>query len=82
MREKILEVLVSLFGDRGVDLQSVSDDDNLSDILGWDSMDIVDMILALERRWQLQLADDLPSRVTLAEILERAEAAMASAGGA
>lgn len=73
MREKILEVLTTIFDDRDADFAAIGDDDDLAELLGWDSVDVVDLVLEMERRWQVRLADDLPDVVTLALLVERAE---------
>ncbi|MFT5683958.1 MAG: acyl carrier protein, partial [Myxococcota bacterium] len=40
MRAKVVEALVRLFGDRDVDISTLTDDADLSEQLEWDSMDI------------------------------------------
>jgi acyl carrier protein len=70
MREHVIASLKRLFGDRGVDIDSITDDsEDLIDRLEWDSMDAVDMGLEFERRHDVVLPREARDFNTINKIL-------------
>mgnify|MGYP002631949495 CR=1 FL=1 len=59
MRDKVLASLERVFGDREVELATLSDEDRLDQLLEWDSMDVVDLGMEFKRRHGVKLPEDL-----------------------
>ena len=58
-RDEIREVLMELFEDEtGEEVSSLKDDQSLAEQLGLDSVDMVSLIMQLERRFKIRLAHD------------------------
>ncbi len=56
-RDEIREVLMELFEDEtGEEVSSLKDDQSLAEQLGLDSVDMVSLIMQLERRFKIRLA--------------------------
>ena len=69
MRAKVVEALTRLFGDRGVDIGTLADDDALQERLEWDSMDIVDLGMEFERRLGVTLPEEVGEINTIARLV-------------
>ena len=69
MRAKVVEALTRLFGDRGVDIRTLADDDALHERLEWDSMDIVDLGMEFERRLGVTLPEEVGEINTIARLV-------------
>lgn len=69
-RARVLESLNRLFGDRGVPLETLGDDDNLAQRLEWDSMDVVDLSLEFRRRLGAPIPEDLDQINTIARLTQ------------
>ncbi len=58
-REEIRQILLELFeAETGDEIASLQDDESLSEQLGLDSVDMVSLIMQLERRFKIRLAHD------------------------
>ena len=58
-RDEIREVLMELFEDEtGEEVSSLKDDQSLAEQLGLDSVDMVSLIMQLERRFKIRLAHE------------------------
>jgi acyl carrier protein len=58
-REEIRQILLELFeNETGETIASLHDDQGLSEQLGLDSVDMVSLIMQLERRFKIRLAHD------------------------
>ena len=69
MRAKVVEALTRLFGDRGVDISTLADDDALHERLEWDSMDIVDLGMEFESRLGVTLPEEVGEINTIARLV-------------
>lgn len=69
MREHVITSLKRLFGDRGVDIDSLSDDEDLIERLEWDSMDAVDMGMEFERQHDVVLPREAEAFNTIAKLV-------------
>ncbi len=58
-RDEIRDVLMDLFEDEtGEEVSSLNDDQSLAEQLGLDSVDMVSLIMQLERRFKIRLAHE------------------------
>ena len=58
-REEIRQILLELFeAETGEPIESLLDDQGLSEQLGLDSVDMVSLIMQLERRFKIRLTHD------------------------
>lgn len=58
-REEIRQILLELFeAETGDEIPSLHDDQSLAEQLGLDSVDMVSLIMQLERRFKIRLAHD------------------------
>ena len=58
-REDIRKILLELFEiETGEEISSLQDDQSLAEQLGLDSVDMVSLIMQLERRFKIRLAHD------------------------
>ena len=58
-REEIRQILLKLFeAETGDEISSLQDDQGLAEQLGLDSVDMVSLIMQLERRFKIRLAHD------------------------
>jgi acyl carrier protein len=78
MRDELRDVLATLFADRGLDVATLRDEDDLREKMAWDSMDFVDLSMEVRQRLQIRLPDDLTA-YTLAALVQAAEAARSDA---
>jgi len=69
MRARVVAALERLFGDRGVDIDALKDDDDLSEHLEWDSMDIVDLGMEFERRLEAKLPEEVDAINTISRLV-------------
>jgi len=69
MRAKVVEALTRLFGDRGVDISTLADDEALQERLEWDSMDIVDLGMEFERRLGVTLPEEVGEINTISRLV-------------
>ena len=69
MRTKVVEALLRLFGDRGVDIGALDDDADLGEQLEWDSMDLVDLGMEFERRLGVKLPEEIGEVNTIARLV-------------
>ncbi|MDG1479114.1 MAG: acyl carrier protein [Myxococcota bacterium] len=69
MRARVVAALERLFGDRGVDIGALKDDDDLSEHLEWDSMDIVDLGMEFERRLDAKLPEEVDAINTISRLV-------------
>ena len=69
MRVRVVEALSRLFGDRGVDINTLADDADLSERLEWDSMDIVDLGMEFERRLGVMLPEEAGEINTISRLV-------------
>ena len=71
MREKIKEVLAEQLG---IDAKTISDDANILEDLGADSLDIIEMLMTLEAEYGVTIPDDKINQVkTVSEIAKLIE---------
>ena len=71
MIEKIKEVLAEQLG---IDAKTISDDANILEDLGADSLDIIEMLMTLEAEYGVTIPDDKINQVkTVSEIAELIE---------
>jgi acyl carrier protein len=71
-REAIREALMELFeAETGEAVATLNDDQNVAEQLGLDSVDMVSLIMQLERRFKIRLShEELSSAVTLGLLLD------------
>lgn len=70
-REAVIASLKRLFGDRGVDIDALRDDEDLPARLGWDSMDVVDLGMELERLHGVRLSQAVDEIRTIARLCDQ-----------
>ena len=83
-RESIRRTLVAyLEDDLGEPLASFEDDVNIREGLGLDSVDVVGLVMQVERQFRIRLAsEELETIVTVGNLLDLLQAKLASAGAA
>jgi acyl carrier protein len=54
-----LEKLQDIIVDQGIDLSSITPESRLKEDLGLDSLDIVELIMAIEEEWCIDVDDDV-----------------------
>ena len=71
-RDQIRETLLELFeAETGEPLESLSDDQHLAEQLGLDSVDMVSLIMQLERHFKIRLShEELAEAVHVGELLD------------
>ena len=71
-RDQIRETLLELFeAETGEPLESLSDDQHLAEQLGLDSVDMVSLIMQLERHFKIRLShEELADAVHVGELLD------------
>ncbi len=69
MRGQIVAVLERLFSDRGVDIAALSDAVDLSEALEWDSMDVVDLGMELERCLGVSIPEEVERINSIAKLM-------------
>ena len=74
-REEIRETLLKLFeAETGEPLDSLTDEQNMAEQLGLDSVDMVSLIMQLERHFKIRLShEELASAVQVGQLLEIVE---------
>lgn len=71
MRERIINVLSEQLG---VDKSEISDESNLVNDLGADSLDVVEIIMALEKEFDLTIPDsEVDGIKTVGDLVKKAE---------
>ena len=81
MRSELMNLLVEMFSDRGVEVRELSDEADLSESMDWDSMDYVDFLMEVRERHGLNLPDKLPA-YTVGGLLRAMEEAAGAAPSA
>lgn len=72
MFEKIVEIVVNQLG---CDASAVTDDASILDDLGADSLDVVEMLMAIEENFNVTVPDeDIPNLKTVKDIISYIEA--------
>lgn len=75
IRQAILDILADISPDD--DLDNIHDDVPLRDQLDMDSMDLLDIVLALRRKYRIQIPEeDYPKLVTMKSTIEYLEPLM------
>ena len=74
MRSELMNLLAEMFSDRGVEVRELSDEDELGEVMDWDSMDYVDFQMEVRERHQLNLPNKLPA-YTVGSLLSALEEA-------
>jgi len=69
MRTHVTTSLKRLFGDRGVEIDALGDDDDLVEALEWDSMDVVDLGMEFERQHDVELPKEAASFDTIRKLV-------------
>jgi len=71
-REEIRETLLKLFeAETGEPLQSLTDDQNMAEQLGLDSVDMVSLIMQLERHFKIRLShEELANAAQVGQLLD------------
>ena len=71
-RDEIRQILMQLFEEEtGETIESLQDDQNLAEQLGLDSVDMVSLIMQLERRFKIRLAhEELVEARQLGQLLD------------
>ncbi len=71
-RDQIRETLLELFeAETGEPLESLTDDQHLAEQLGLDSVDMVSLIMQLERRFKIRLShEELANAVHVGQLLD------------
>ena len=71
-REEIRETLLKLFeAETGEPLDSLTDDQNMAEHLGLDSVDMVSLIMQLERHFKIRLShEELAMAVQVGQLLD------------
>ena len=71
-REEIRQILLKLFeAETGNEIASLQDDQGLAEQLGLDSVDLVSLLMQLERRFKIRLAhDELASAHRVGPVLD------------
>ncbi len=71
-REEIRETLLKLFeAETGEPLDSLTDDQNMAEHLGLDSVDMVSLIMHLERHFKIRLShEELANAVQVGQLLD------------
>jgi acyl carrier protein len=79
-RDEIREVLLVLFEEEtGEEVSSLKDDQSLSEQLGLDSVDMVSLIMQLERRFKIRLAhEELAQAQQLGQLLDLVQSKVGS----
>ena len=74
-RDEIRETLLELFeAETGEPLESLSDDQHLAEQLGLDSVDMVSLIMQLERHFKIRLShEELADAVHVGQLLDIVE---------
>ncbi len=69
IRELVLGIIADIVPDQ--DLSKIRDDEPLRDQLGLDSMDFLDIVMELRRRYRMQIPEeDYPRLATVAGTIE------------
>jgi acyl carrier protein len=81
-RETIRQTLIELLeADTGEQFTNLSDDQNLREGLGLDSVDVVSVVSQIERRFRLRLThEELEKLVKVGDVLDLLQAKLAEAG--
>lgn len=75
IRQAILDILADISPDD--DLDNINDEVPLRDQLDMDSMDLLDIVLALRRKYRIQIPEeDYPKLVTMKSTIEYLEPLM------
>lgn len=71
-REEIRETLLKLFeAETGEPLESLTDEQNMAEHLGLDSVDMVSLIMQLERHFKIRLShEELATAVQVGQLLD------------
>jgi acyl carrier protein len=68
MQKKVVDIIANQLG---VDKEMVTPEANVVDDLGADSLDVVELVMALEEAFDLEIPDDEAERIrTVKDILE------------
>lgn len=78
IRELVLGIIADIVPDQ--DLSNIRDDEPLRDQLGLDSMDFLDIVMELRRRYRMQIPEeDYPRLATVAGTIEYLKPRLAQA---
>ncbi len=70
-REEVKKALIEVLKDRGFDVNEVSEDASLTDDLGLDSLDLVDLTMDIEEKFGISIPDeDLPKLSTVGAVID------------
>lgn len=70
-REEVKKALIEVLKDRGFDVEDVSEDASLTDDLGLDSLDLVDLTMDIEEKFGISIPDeDLPKLSTVGAVID------------
>lgn len=64
MREQIVERLNKVFADLNIDVTGVKDDSDLTNDLGLDSLDNVELIMGVEEEFGIEIPDEESLKIT------------------
>ncbi len=79
IRDLVLGIIADIFPDQ--DLSQLRDDEPLRDQLGLDSMDFLDIVMELRRRYRMQIPEeDYPRLATVAGTIEYLKPRLAELG--
>jgi acyl carrier protein len=79
IRDLVLGIIADIFPDH--DLSQLRDDEPLRDQLGLDSMDFLDIVMELRRRYRMQIPEeDYPRLATVAGTIEYLKPRLAELG--
>jgi acyl carrier protein len=64
-RQKVLNKVVSIITDKlGVDENEVTEDASLTNDLGADSLDVIELIMEFEKEYNIAITDDEAEKIT------------------
>lgn len=69
VEQKVRAALERLFGDRGVVIAELTPEESLTDVLDWDSMDVVDLGLEFRRSLGVTLPEEADAIDTIARLV-------------
>jgi acyl carrier protein len=70
-RDEVKQALIEVLKDRGFDVSDVSEEASLTDDLGLDSLDLVDLTMDIEEKFGLSIPDeDLPKLSTVGAVID------------
>jgi acyl carrier protein len=74
-RQEILGAIKSHLESRGIDAEQVTEQANLADDLGLDSLDTVELTVAIEERYSIEIPDaELEGVVTIGDAVDLIQA--------